>query len=101
MGEKQLKKLRILCFHGYSTNAEIMSWQMKNFMQTFSALCEFTFLDGLVPATQIIDPRLNKLFKPPFLGWMAFKHPSTVHTSADGTMERLVPDHNEVNYDGA
>jgi len=40
------RKLRILCLHGYNNTGEIMKFQMKNFIETFGDLCEFTFLDG-------------------------------------------------------
>ena len=42
----QPRKLRILCLHGYNNTSEIMMFQMQNFINTMSDLCEFTFIDG-------------------------------------------------------
>ena len=40
------KKLRILCLHGWNNTSEIMMFQMQDFINTTSDLCEFVFLDG-------------------------------------------------------
>ena len=45
-----MKKLRILCFHGYNTTVEIMQYQMKNFISTFSPICDFIFLQAPLDA---------------------------------------------------
>ena len=49
------KKLRILCFHGYNNTAEIMEFQMKNFVSTTAALCEYTFIEGANLARETPD----------------------------------------------
>ena len=69
-----MKKLRILCLHGYNNNAEILKFQMRNFIETFGDLVEFDFLDG--PFEVLNEKPLSyfvaKGISPPYRHWGQF-----------------------------
>ena len=72
MSDKQeAKKLRILCLHGYNNNSEIMMYQMQNFINTTSELCEFTFIEGVDNAfAPPIKYFVDRGVTPPYKRWM-------------------------------
>ena len=43
---KQSRKLRMLCLHGYNTDASVMEYQMRHFRQVFHEVMEFTVVDA-------------------------------------------------------
>ena len=98
---EQPKKLRVLCLHGFNTSVGIMRFQMVNFMLTFGDICEFTFIEGVMPcnSTPPIESFVKRGFVPPFRKWMFNKY-LTVRKLSDGTIE---PVFNKVtlNYSGA
>ena len=81
------KKLRILCLHGYNNNCEIMMYQMQNFINTMSDLCEFTFIEG--PRNATVPPIkyfVERGIKPPYKRWMTNIY-SPYRNLPDGTQE--------------
>ena len=69
-----MKKLRILCLHGYNNNAAILKFQMRNFIETFGEFVEFGFLDGPfeVLNEKPISTFVEKGITPPYRCWANF-----------------------------
>lgn len=82
------RKLRILCLHGYNNTAEIMMYQMQNFINTMGELCEFTFLEGLhnCDEAEPIKYFVDKGISPPYKKWMTLKY-IPYRTAEDGSQE--------------
>ena len=85
------KKLRILCLHGYNNKGEIMMFQMQNFINTFSDICEFSFLDGPhdVKGQEPISYFVERGIAAPFKHWSDFLHKidEVYKRTADGSLE--------------
>ena len=93
------KKLRILCLHGYNNNEPIMKFQMQNFIQTYSSIAEFTFLDGPLNAEEKpLKFFVRKGIKPPYKSWARIVT-QPYKTLPDGKVEVAI---NKVktNYEG-
>ncbi len=43
---KQSRKLRVLCLHGFNTDACVMEYQMRHFRQVFHEVMEFIVVDA-------------------------------------------------------
>ena len=79
--EKQNKKLRILCVHGYNNNPAIMEFMIKDFMHKLGDVAEFdSNIVGPYPSPSDPIPYFTKRnYSPPFPGWFV------VHNLAKGT----------------
>jgi len=44
--EKQNRKLKILCLHGYNSDARVMEYQMRHFRQVFNEVMDFVIVDA-------------------------------------------------------
>ena len=40
------RKLRVLCLHGWNNTSEIFRFQLQYYIETYSSVVEFVFLDG-------------------------------------------------------
>ena len=93
------RKLRILCFHGYNNTSEIMMFQMQDFINTMSDICEFVFLDG--PKNVTREPPLkyfvDKGIRPPFKRWGIVNKPA-YRSLPDGST-RMILTKTQVNLD--
>ena len=71
----QMRKLKILCFHGFNNNIEVLRFMTQSFRDLFDEIADFHFIDApyeidesIIPA----EPALAKLgFKGPFKAWFA------------------------------
>ena len=67
------RNMRILCLNGFGTDSSLLRYMLKDFMNTFSALSEFIFMDGVRYTTMLPSKRsLDLGFKAPFRRYMAF-----------------------------
>ena len=75
---KHARKLKMLCLHGYNTDANVMEYQMRHFRQVFHEVMDFTLVNA--PFECIDDPprELRKKFIFPnnpnqkFKSWLKF-----------------------------
>ncbi|KAF0695592.1 Aste57867_13632 [Aphanomyces stellatus] len=75
------RKLRVLCLHGFRTNAIVMEYQMRGFRQAFGDDgADFVFLEGPFVAIEPTEDAISAMFgtKTPFYEWFADKF-DTVH----------------------
>ena len=94
-----VRKLRILCLHGYNNNEPIMKFQMHNFIQTFAQIAEFTFLDGPLNAEEKpLKFFVRKGIKPPYKSWARIVT-QPYKTLPDGKVEVAI-NKVKVNYEG-
>mmetsp|Transcript_11705 Transcript_11705/g.10334 ORF Transcript_11705/g.10334 Transcript_11705/m.10334 type:complete len:264 (+) Transcript_11705:31-822(+) len=56
-------KLRILCFHGYYNNIDVMKHQLGYYEQIFKNYADFEYINGFHENQDIFDFQLYKLFK--------------------------------------
>ena len=40
------RKLKVLCLHGFNTDASVMEYQMRHFRQVFEEVMEFTVINA-------------------------------------------------------
>jgi predicted secreted protein len=57
------KKLRILCFHGYYNNIDVMKHQFGYYEHIFHDYVEFIYINGFYENTDVFDFSLYKMFK--------------------------------------
>lgn len=74
-GEIPPKKLKILCMHGYGTNAEFMKMQTDALRKDVGELAEFIFVNGpnVIPLETINDPKVVKNIVGNAYSWYDFK----------------------------
>lgn len=58
-------KVRVLCLHGYLTNADVMERQLREWKRVMGHFVEFIVVDGNyeVKQEEIIDVRIKKLLE--------------------------------------
>lgn len=63
--QAEVKKLRVLCLHGFLTNSTIMEMQMREWMKFLGRAMDFEFLNGQyeVNVEEVIDVRITTLLK--------------------------------------
>ncbi|KAH7388394.1 hypothetical protein KP509_16G073800 [Ceratopteris richardii] len=87
-----IRKLRVLCFHGFRTNGLIMETQLKKLDQSVLDLMEMTCLDAPYPALGKSD--VEGIFPPPYYEWFQFKEECieiiTEHMEKHGPYDGLV-----------
>ena len=84
---REPRKLRILCLHGYNNTSEIMMYQMQNFINTMSDLCEFSYIQGVRNAQeQPIKYFVERGIAPPYKSWMSMIY-KPYRSLPDGTQE--------------
>lgn len=74
---KTQKKLRILCFHGYYNNSEVMKYQLKYYQDIFSDFVEFEYINGFYEVPDIYDLAVYKTFKDKLFYSWAYIDPRT------------------------
>ncbi|KAF1776808.1 Alpha/Beta hydrolase fold [Phytophthora cactorum] len=86
------KKLRVLCMHGYRTNAKIMEDQTRGLRKALAPHAEFVFLNGPIEARGPSDDVIEKLYadNKPFYEWGSFVERERPH--------RLDPETQEIEY---
>ena len=57
------KKLRILCFHGYYNNIDVMKHQFGYYEKVFETWAEFVYINGFYENYDVFDYSLYKMFK--------------------------------------
>lgn len=57
------KKLRVLCFHGYYNNIEVMKYQFEYYEHIFKEYIEFEYINGFYENYDIFDLQLYSMFK--------------------------------------
>lgn len=74
-------KLRVLCLHGFRTNAQVMKDQTRELRALLGENAEFVFLDGTFEAVESSDPLIEQRYEAhkPFFEW--WRLPS--HTNGD------------------
>ncbi|KAH7388393.1 hypothetical protein KP509_16G073800 [Ceratopteris richardii] len=96
-----IRKLRVLCFHGFRTNGLIMETQLKKLDQSVLDLMEMTCLDAPYPALGKSD--VEGIFPPPYYEWFQFKETENgpVFTNLKECIE-IITEHMEKHgpYDG-
>lgn len=63
------KPLRVLCLHGYRTNASVMEAQNRGLRDALPSDTEFVFLNGPFEAQGPTDPSITARYKGPFHEW--------------------------------
>lgn len=60
--DKLSRKLRILCFHGFGTNGEMMRSQMRHLYKLMEPYADLIFPDGPkeVAKALVIDPAVHR-----------------------------------------
>ncbi|CAD8166724.1 unnamed protein product [Paramecium octaurelia] len=69
-------KQKVLCFHGFGTNSDILSYQLRQFKKEFKDI-EFITLNGPIPLNRniIMDENLAKMLENQNIySWMSFLH---------------------------
>ncbi|ETO62912.1 hypothetical protein F444_19262 [Phytophthora nicotianae P1976] len=87
-----VRKLRVLCMHGYRTNAKIMEDQTRGLRKALAPHAEFVFLNGPIEARGPSDDVIEKLYddNKPFYEWGSFIERERPH--------RLDPETQEIEY---
>lgn len=69
------RKLRVLCMHGYRTNAAVMRDQTRGLRRALEPHAEFVFLEGPIEARGPSEAVLEQRYaaSKPFFEWGAFK----------------------------
>jgi hypothetical protein len=84
---KQSRKLRMLCLHGYNTDASVMEYQMRHFRQVFHEVMEFTVVDAPFESNEEPPKELKRFLQNPdakFKSWLIFpKKRDSEQTSPD------------------
>ncbi|MFS8009654.1 putative serine hydrolase FSH, alpha/Beta hydrolase [Helianthus anomalus] len=62
--EKQNKKLKILCLHGFRTSGAILQKEVEKWPQPLLQKLDLVFMDGPYPAQG--KSGLDGIFEPPF-----------------------------------
>mmetsp|Transcript_15854 Transcript_15854/g.15268 ORF Transcript_15854/g.15268 Transcript_15854/m.15268 type:complete len:80 (+) Transcript_15854:3-242(+) len=66
------RKLKVLCLHGYNNTGDIFKFQLKPFMNSFSEVLEFHFLDAPFETPDSpLKTFVDKGFPPPFRSWLS------------------------------
>lgn len=60
---RKRRKLRILCFHGYYNNVDVMKHQLGYYEHVFKNHADFEYINGFHENQDIFDFQLYKLFK--------------------------------------
>lgn len=90
---QQKKKLRILCFHGFGTNKDILTYQLRQFKKFFKNI-EFVTIDGpfQISRSLVNDPSLIPLLEKTgqkCFSWLRVMH-ENVYVYLDQTMNYII-----------
>mmetsp|Transcript_543 Transcript_543/g.565 ORF Transcript_543/g.565 Transcript_543/m.565 type:complete len:137 (-) Transcript_543:408-818(-) len=66
---KAKPKLRILCFHGFYNNIEVIEHQIGYFKFIFGEYFDFVAINGPHEIEKVYDQVIRDKFAPPFFGW--------------------------------
>lgn len=55
------RKLRVLCLHGFNNTSEIFKYQLQYYLETYSTVIDFVFLDGPFACSKLPLKSLVKL----------------------------------------
>ena len=74
---KHERKLKVLCLHGYNTDANVMEYQMRHFRAVFHEVMEFTIVNAPFDCEDAPPRELQKKFFPEqpsakFKSWLKF-----------------------------
>jgi hypothetical protein len=64
-----MKKIRILCLHGFYSNAQVTAHQMSYYSEAFGPSVEFVPVNGPYEVMKVYDSNLASKFRGPFYGW--------------------------------
>ena len=54
------RKLRVLCLHGWNNTSEIFKYQIQYYIETYSTVIDFIFLDGPFACSKLpLKPLVN------------------------------------------
>lgn len=83
---KKGRKLRMLCLHGYNTDATVMEYQMRHFRQVFHEVMEFTVINAPFESNDEPPKQLKRFLRTPdskFKSWLVFHQKDNQNTSPD------------------
>lgn len=95
-------KLRILCFHGYYNNVDVMKHQFGYYEHVFRGHAEFVYINGYYENHDIFDYQLYKLFhNQKFYSWAINDETSNKPQGVRGSLDYVIDFMNKTGpYDG-
>eukprot|EP01018_Ginkgo_biloba_P039078 Gb_39255 [translate_table: standard] len=83
-----MRKLRVLCLHGFRTSASFLHKQISKWDSSITEKLDMSFLDGPFPAGGKSD--IEGIFPPPYYEWFQFNKDFTEYTNLDKGLSFIV-----------
>ncbi|KAJ7529132.1 hypothetical protein O6H91_15G035200 [Diphasiastrum complanatum] len=84
---KSGRRIRLLCFHGFRTSAQILEKQLGKWDASIHDLLDLTFLQAPFPAEGKSD--VESIFPPPYFEWFSFNKAFTEYVGVQEAVEYI------------